>query len=122
MLNITVMTGRLVESPELRTTQQGIPVASLRLAVQRDFTKDGDRETDFFDVVAWRGTAEFVSNYFHKGDMITAVGRLQNRAWKDKHDQNRVSAELIADKAYFAGSKSKGADSVNPLDFDEMDE
>lgn len=116
MLNLTVLTGRLVNDPELRQTQSNIPVASFRVAVRRDFVKKGDGDTDFFDVVAWRGTAEFVNKYFKKGSMIQLVGRLQNRHWKDKHDQARVSTELVADKAYFGESKGKDDDNGGPPD------
>jgi single-strand DNA-binding protein len=119
MLNLCALTGRLVEDPELRMTQNDIPVTSLRLAVQRDYGKDGERETDFFDVVAWRTTAEFVSNHFSKGSMITVTGRLQNRSWTDKDGGKRTKTELIADNAYFGESKPKSFDAApNPLDFD----
>jgi single-strand DNA-binding protein len=107
MLNVSALTGRLAENPELRVTQSGIPYISTRIAVQRDYTKDGERETDFFTVTAWRATAEFICKYFAKGDLITVSGRLQNRSWTDKHEQRRVTTELIIDRAYFAESKKR---------------
>jgi single-strand DNA-binding protein len=119
MLNICVLTGRLVEDPELRTTKSDVHATSLRLAVQRDYTKDGEKITDFFDVIAWRGTAEFVCEYFHKGNMISVAGKIQNRSWSDKNGDNRVKTEIIADNVYFAESKPKDANTfTNPLDFD----
>jgi single-strand DNA-binding protein len=107
MLNVSVLTGRLAEHPELRATQSDIQYLSTRIAVQRDYGKDGERETDFFSVTAWRATAEFISKYFDKGDLITVSGRLQNRSWTDKHDQKRVTTELVVDRAYFAESRKR---------------
>ena len=108
MLNVLTITGRVVEGPELRSTNSGIPVSSFRIAVRRDYAKKGDGDdTDFFDVVAWRATAEFVCEYFKKGSLIQIVGRIENRKWKDKHDQPRVTTEIIADKVYFGDSKGK---------------
>lgn len=67
MLNRIVLMGRLTRDPELRKTQSDTPVCSFSLAVDRDYKRDGEKETDFIDVVAWRSTAEFVSRYFAKG-------------------------------------------------------
>ena len=112
MLNHIVLMGRLTRDPELRRTGSGIAVASLRLAVDRDFgSKDGsgEKETDFIDVVAWRNTAEFVSKYFQKGRMAVVSGRLQMRNWTDKEGNKRVSAEVVADNIYFGDSRPGGA-------------
>ena len=80
MLNKIVLMGRLTRDPELRRTQSGTAVASFTLAVDRDYkAQDGERETDFIDIVAWRSTAEFVSKYFSKGRMAVVEGRLQVR-------------------------------------------
>ena len=81
MLNHIVIMGRLTREPELRTTQSGVNVASFSVAVDRDFggRDGGERQTDFFDVSAWRQTGEFVSKYFHKGSMIIVSGRMQSR-------------------------------------------
>ena len=107
MLNHIVIMGRLARDPELRHTQAGTPVASFRLAVDRDF-KDkstGERATDWIDCVAWRSTGEFVSKYFTKGRMAVVEGRLQMREWKDKEDNKRITAEVVADSVYFGDSK-----------------
>ena len=110
MLNHVTMMGRLCADPELKTTQSDIPVCSFRIAVERDYgPKDGDRETDFFDVTAWRGTAEFVSKYFTKGRMIAVDGRLQAQNWTDREGSKRVSVEIVADSVYFADNKRDGA-------------
>ena len=105
MLNHIVLMGRLTRDPELRYTQSQIPVASFRIAVDRDFGRGEDRQTDFIDVVAWRSTGEFVNKYFHKGSMIVVSGRLQMRDWQDKDGNKRTSAEVVADNVYFGDSK-----------------
>ena len=111
MLNHIVIMGRLARDPELRRTQTGTPVASFRLAVDRDF-KDkstGERSTDWIDVVAWRQTAEFVSRFFTKGRMAVVEGRLQMRDWTDKDGNKRTSAEVVAENVYFGDSKRDSA-------------
>ena len=106
MLNSIALMGRLTRDPELRHTQSGVAVASFSLAVDRDFkSQDGERETDFIDIVAWRSTAEFVSKYFVKGQMAVVNGRLQMRDWTDKDGNKRRSAEVVADNVYFGESK-----------------
>ena len=110
MLNHIVIMGRLARDPELRHTQSGTPVATFRLAVDRDF-KDkntGERQTDWIDVVAWRGTGEFVSRYFSRGRMAVVEGRLQMREWTDKEGNRRTTAEVVADSVYFGDSKRDG--------------
>ena len=107
MLNHIVLMGRLTRDPELRKTQSGISVASFSLAVDRDFgsRENGEKQTDFIDIVAWRSTAEFVSRYFTKGRMAVVSGRLQIRDWQDKEGNKRRSAEVVADNVYFGDSK-----------------
>lgn len=106
MLNLIVIMGRLTRDPELRRTQSGIAVASFSLAVDRDYKpENGERETDFIDCVAWRGTAEFVQKYFAKGRMAVVTGRLQIRPWTDKDGNKRKTAEIVADSVYFGDSK-----------------
>ena len=106
MLNKIIVMGRLTRDPELRRTGGGTAVTSFTLAVDRDFKdQNGDKETDFIDVVAWRNTAEFVSKYFTKGRMAVVEGRLQIRDWTDKDGSKRRSAEIIAENVYFGDSK-----------------
>ena len=111
MLNHIVLMGRLTKDPELRATGSGIPVASFRLAVDRDFgsRETGEKQADFIDIVAWRQTADFVSKYFTKGRMAVVTGRLQIRNWQDKEGNKRRSAEVVADNVYFGDSKRDGA-------------
>lgn len=101
MLNHINIMGRLTRDPELRYTQNNVPVASFRLAVDRDFGK----ETDFIDVVAWRSTGEFVNKYFLKGSMAVVSGRLQIREYTDKEGNKRTAAEVVADNVYFGERK-----------------
>lgn len=105
MLNHIVLMGRLVRDPELRRTGNGTAVASFTLAVDRDYSSNGEKEVDFIDIVAWRGTAEFVSKYFSKGRMAVVDGRLQIRQWTDKNGNKRYTAEVVANNVYFGDSK-----------------
>ena len=108
MLNHIVIMGRLCKDPELKRTPGGTAVTSFSLAVDRDFkSQNGEKETDFIDVVAWKHTAEFVCSYFSKGRMAVVDGRLQVRDWKDKDGHNRRTAEVVADHVYFADSKQQ---------------
>ena len=107
MLNQITIMGRLTRDPELRYTQSNTPVATFRVAVDRDYTPrdGGERQTDFIDCVAWRSTGEFVSKYFQKGSMAVVSGRLQMREWTDKEGNRRTTAEVVADNVYFGESK-----------------
>lgn len=103
--HITIM-GRLTKEPELRRTGNGIAVTSFTLAVDRDYAENGaERETDFIECVAWRGTAEFVDKYFGRGQMAVVSGRLQIRDREDKGGNRRRSAEVVADNVYFGEPK-----------------
>lgn len=107
MLNVAVIMGRLVATPELRTTPSGVSVCSFRVAVDRAYSSrdGGERQTDFIDVVAWRNTAEFVCRYFQKGQMIAVNGRIQTRNYEDKQGNRRTAVEIVADNVNFCGSK-----------------
>lgn len=108
MLNRCIIMGRLTRSPELRCTQSGKAVTSVTLAVDRDFKgQNGEKETDFIDIVAWGNTAEFLCNYFSKGRMTVVEGRLQIRDWTDKDGKKRKAVEVLADHVYFGESKPK---------------
>ena len=115
MLNKIILMGRLTRDPELRRTQSGTAVTSFSLAVDRDFkSQNGEKETDFIDIVAGRGTAEFVSKYCTKGRMAVVEGRLQIRDWTDRDGGKRRSAEVIADNVYFGDSKREGGSDYSP--------
>ena len=109
MLNVVAIMGRLVADPELRTTPNGISVASFRIACDRNFARQGEqRQTDFFDVVAWRQQAEFVCKYFQKGSLIAIEGNLQSRQYQDNNGNNRTAIEIVANNISFAGPKNSG--------------
>ena len=106
MLNHIVIMGRLTRDPELRYTQSNTPVASFRVACERDRAPQGqERQTDFIDCVAWRNTAEFVSKHFQKGGMIIVSGRLQIREYTDKDGNRRTAAEIVAENIHFGESR-----------------
>ena len=107
MLNKCFLLGRMTKDPEIRRTNGGTAVTSFTLAVDRDFKSNGEKETDFIEVVAWRNTAEFVSKYFSKGRMAIVEGRLQIRDWTDKNGNKRRTAEVVADNVYFGDSKKE---------------
>lgn len=115
MLNHIVTMGRLTHDPELRHTQSGLPVCSFSIACDRDYKgADGEKATDFLDIVAWRQTAEFVSKYFTKGRMAVVDGRLQLRDWTDRDGNKRRSAEIVANSVNFGDSKPKNQDQAAP--------
>ncbi len=122
MLNHVVIMGRLTRDPELRKTSNGISVTAMSLAVERDFKPkdDSPREVDFFDVVAWRGTADFISKYLTKGRMVVVSGRLQVRQWKDQDGNKRRTTEILADSVYFADSKKSEPGQQNELPAEEL--
>lgn len=120
MLNTITIMGRLTRDPELRYTQSNTPVASFTLAVDRDF---GEKQTDFIDCVAWRGTGEFVDRYFSKGSMAIVSGRLQIRSWTDDNGNKRRNAEVVAEHVYFGESKRREASAdISAADFEELDD
>ena len=109
MLNRVILIGRLTRDPELRYTTNGTAVAQFTLAVNRRFNKD---ETDFIDIVAWRGLAENCANYLSKGSLAAVEGRLQISNYENKDGQKRKTAEVVADDVRFlskgAGSNASG--------------
>lgn len=98
MLNIVALVGRMVADPELKYTPSGIAVCTFAIAVDRRFkSESGEKQTDFFDIVAWRQSAEFVANYMTKGRLVGVQGRLQQRSWVQQDGQKRSKVEVVAD-------------------------
>ena len=98
MFNRVILVGRMVSDPELKYTPSGVAVANFRIAVDRPFAnKQGERETDFISIVAWRQSAEFAANYLTKGRLVLAEGRLQVRSWTTQDGQKRWATEVVAD-------------------------
>ena len=107
MFSKTIIIGRLTRDPELRQTQGGVSVCSFSVAVNRAYTpKGGERQVDFYEVVAWRTTAEFVCRYFTKGSAILAEGNMESRTYKDKEGNDRRVWELVASNVSFVESKA----------------
>jgi single-strand DNA-binding protein len=118
MLNRVILIGRLTADPELRYTPSGVPVASFRLAVDRQFkTQGGERETDFINIVAWRKSAEFAANYLGKGRLVCVEGRLQIRQWTTQDGQKRSNAEIVSDNIQgLDRPREQGAAAAPPAD------
>lgn len=115
-INKVILGGRLTSDIELKQTPSGVSVCSFSLAVNRKYSKDGDQQTDFINCQAWRGTAEFISKYFHKGSALCIVGSIQTRTWTDKDGQKRYATEVIVDEAMFVDGKNdaQGTEASNP--------
>lgn len=106
MMNVAILMGRLVADPELKHTPSGAAVTSFTLAVDRAYSKQGkERQSDFLNVVAWRSTAEFISKYFRKGQMMAVQGSIQTRSYTDKDGNKRKAFEILAEKVSFCGGK-----------------
>ena len=105
-LNKVILGGRLTAEPELKTTPGGHSVVSFSIAVNRKVKQGEEQKPDFFNVTAWRQTADFVSRYFHKGSSICIVGQLQNSSW-EKDGQKHYKTDIIADEVCFVDSKSE---------------
>ena len=117
--NKVILGGRLVATPELKTTPSGVSVCSFSLAVNRKYSKEGEQQADFINCTAWRSTAEFISKYFKKGSSLCVVGSLQQRSWTDKDGQKRYATEVVVDEAMFVDGKndSQGTEAANPYTY-----
>lgn len=119
-MNTIILKGRLTKDPELKATQSGISICRFCVAVNRRFNKD---EADFINCLAWRGTAEFISKYFKKGQEICLSGALTVNRWENEEGKSEWSSEVTVDNAEFCGSKAEksennveqSADTVDPL-------
>ena len=102
MYNKITLMGQIVSTPELRSTQTGVPVTSFTIAVERRYKDtEGWRKTDYFNIVCWRGNADFVCKNFAKGSMILVEGEMQTHRHKDKHGNNQTWYEVAADRVSF---------------------
>ena len=120
MLNTITICGRICNELELKNTPTGTEVLSFTVACERDYKdKDGEKQTDFIDIVTFKNTAVFVSKYFAKGRMAIINGRLQTRTWQDKDGNKRKTVEIIADNVYFGDSNNNqsGASKVSQENF-----
>lgn len=114
--NKVILVGNLVADPELKTTPNGISVTRFRIAVTRKFTRAGEQpQTDFFDIVCWRQTAEFVARFFSKGRAILVSGQLQTRNWVDNNNVKRYATEIVAEEVTFVDRKADGSANGQPM-------
>lgn len=120
--NHVVLAGRVAEDLELKSTSSGIAVTSFDIAVSRNAKKDEKQITDFITVVAWRGLAEFVTKYFHKGSAIFVTGSLQIRNWEDKNGVKRSKPEIVADDIKFIDSKKSDNNGSSSSVIDEFED
>lgn len=122
MLNKVILIGRLTKDPDLRYTQSGVAVARFSVAVSRPYAnQQGERETDFIDVVAWRKLAETCGNYLRKGRLVAVEGSLQSRSYETQDGQKRRAWEVVAQDVRFldrAGDEPHAPSGGEP----EMDE
>lgn len=127
-MNKAILMGRLTKDPETRNTQtNNIQVTSFTLAVNRRFTKDGEQQADFINIVSWNKTAEFVSKYFKKGQQVGVIGRIQTRNYDDDKGVKHYITEVIAEEVYFADSKKEGQadttlDTTNDFEISSSDD
>lgn len=106
--------GRITKDIDLTTTNSGISVAKFSIAVDRKFKNEAsEKVTDFFNIVVWRGLAENIAKYCHKGSKVFISGELQNRNWEADDGTKRYATEIIANECEFLDSKSKETDNEN---------
>ena len=111
MLNNVSIMGRLTKDPEVKNTPSGVAVCSFTIACDRNFKdSNGEKKTDFIDCVAWRNTATFIGQYFHKGQLIILTGELQKRDYEDSNGNKRYVTEVIVTSANFGGDSSERRD------------
>lgn len=108
-MNRIFLIGNLTRDPELSETQSGIAVCRFSLAVNRRRTAEGEQQTDFFNVTAWRGLAENVARFCQKGNKVAVVGNLQIRQYEDRDGQKRTSVDVIADEVEFLTPKGSAS-------------
>lgn len=108
-MNKVILMGRLTKDPEMRQTQSGLPVCSFNIAVNRRFAKEGQQTADFLNCTAWRNTAEFITKYFTKGNMILVLGSLKSRSWDGSDGKKQYATDILVEEAYFTGSKTETA-------------
>lgn len=114
-MNKVFLIGNLTRDPELSETGSGISVCRFSIAVNRDYTNaDGERETDFFNIKAWRGTAETIAKYCKKGNKLLVEGSIQLRKYKDEEGISRTSIDITASEVEFLTPKSRQDDDEEP--------
>ena len=119
MLNSVCLMGRLVADPELRQTPSGVSVCSFRIAVDRTYQPKGqEKQTDFINIVTWRSTAEFVSRYFRKGQLVAVQGSIQTSQYTDRDGNKRTAFDVVADNVFFAEKKAESGETKQGAGYD----
>lgn len=119
MLNSVCLMGRLTADPELKSTQSGVSVCSFRIAVDRTYQPKGqEKQTDFINIVTWRGTAEFVSRYFRKGQLVAVQGSIQTSQYTDRDGNKRTAFDVVADNVFFAEKKAEFGETKQGAGYD----
>ena len=119
-MNNVILVGRLTRDPELRTTPNGIATTQITVAMNRPVAANGERQSDFINVVVWRRQAENVAKYCTKGSLVGITGRIQSRSYDAQDGTKRYVTEVVADNVTFLGSKQQGTDSSNSFGMDPM--
>lgn len=116
MINKVILVGNVGLDPEVRTTESGVKVARLRLATSERYTdrQSGERKelTEWHTITLWRGLADIVDRYVHKGSQLYIEGRLRTREWTDKDNIKRYTTEILADNMQLLGSRSDAQQNV----------
>lgn len=122
-MNRVCLVGRLTAKPELRYTSSNIPYARFALAVNRTFNNaQGQRETDFINIVVWRRQAENVANYLDKGSQVSVEGRIQTGSYTDKDGNKRYTTDIAADSVQFLDTRKQAESrSGEPTPYDYQD-
>lgn len=121
MLNAVIMMGRLTEDPEARQTQSGKGLAAFTIAVERSFVKQGEeRQTDFFDVIAWGKSGEFAVKYFSRGQLVAVQGRMQTHSYEDRNGTKRKAYTIVAESLHFAEPKRNTGQGDAPENFTDI--
>ena len=119
MLNSACLMGRLTADPELKSTQLGVSVCNFRIAVDRTYTPKGqEKQTDFINIVTWRSTAEFVSRYFRKGQLVAVQGSIQTSQYTDRDGNKRTTFDVVADNVFFAEKKAESGETKQGAGYD----
>lgn len=119
MLNSVCLMGRLTADPELKSTQSGVSVCSFRIAVDRTYTPKGqEKQTDFINIITWRSTAEFVSRYFRKGQLVAVQGSIQTSQYTDRDGNKRTAFDVVADNVFFAEKKAESGETKQGAGYD----
>ena len=109
MLNRVILMGRITQDLDLKSTPSGVSVLQFSIAVERNFTKQGEeKQADFITCVAWRQQAEFINKYFGKGRMIAIEGNLRTRTYDDKNGTKHYVTEVYVDSVSFTGEPKQG--------------